>query len=428
MSDDLSKVERDIDLLIAGKFCDVDLDETGSELLNKVKTLAAKSVERLQENLRRTVDYSITSNKGMSSVARMSRYIADVDNQSQTIASAIEDLSSSVQAISSSAGQASQQVSEVAANASSGIVAADNATRAMNQISDTVHDAGERVTELSKTSEEIGKIVKDIEDIAKQTNLLALNATIEAARAGEAGKGFAVVASEVKNLANQTAGATETIRSRIQALQDEMQGIVDTMSAGEVVVTEGKEVIQTSATEMNSISQQVDSVNAHMAEINSILEQQVAATSEVSGSAAIIVDKSAKNSESIREVIDQLNETEGPITESINYYVAKSGFGATLHAAKSNHMVWMRKLSQMLAGALELNPAELADHNSCRLGKWYNSITDERLTSMPEWQQILEPHRRIHAAGIRAAQFARSVIWWPPLRPYKKPIQHQQKC
>lgn len=421
MSDeDLKIIEHDIDLLLAGKFTDVETsDLEGSPLLQKVKQLAAKSVERSEENLRRTVDYSITSNKGMSSVARMSRYISDVNDESQSIASAIEELASSVQIISGSAEQASGEVNQVADSAAAGIVAADNATKAMNQIADTVHDAGSRVDALAKTSEEIGKIVKDIDDIAKQTNLLALNATIEAARAGEAGKGFAVVASEVKSLASQTATATDTIRSRIAALQDEMHGIVSTMEAGEDVVNEGRQIIKTSADEMHGISKQVDSVNTHMYEINSILEQQVQATSEVSIGAGVIADKSHQNSESIKEVMRLLSDTEKPIAESINYFTSKSGFGATLHAAKSDHVIWMRQLSQMLAGGLQLEASDLVDHHSCRLGQWYDSQKDERLTGLSEWRQLEKPHKEVHAAGIKAVEFMQN-------RDISSALQHVQ--
>ncbi|WND04011.1 methyl-accepting chemotaxis protein [Temperatibacter marinus] len=405
MTEDLAKVEAALDNLINGNFTASEGDCSGdSPLLAKVNILADKSVSRSEENLKRTVDYSIIANKGMASIARMSRYITDVNGQSQSIASAIEELSSSVKSISSSAEQASMEVDQVATSAATGIIAADNAQKSMEEIAGAVHTAGERVTELSKTSEEIGKIVKDIEDIAKQTNLLALNATIEAARAGDAGKGFAVVASEVKNLANQTASATDTIRSRIEALRTEMSAIVGTMEDGETKVSEGRTVIEQSTAEMHGISRQVDSVNAHMSEINTILEQQVSATSEVSNGAAIIVERSQQNSDSIKQVIDQLNETETPIAESINYFVEKSGLSATLYAAKSDHMIWMRKLSQMLAGSIVLKANELSDHHQCRLGKWYDTQTNPALTSLPEWRQLEAPHKQVHQAGIEASK------------------------
>ena len=104
--------------------------------------------------------------------------------------------------------------------------AASIATAAV-EVADT---ANTTVARLGDSSAEIGNVIKLITSIAEQTNLLALNATIEAARAGEAGKGFAVVATEVKELAKETAKATEDISSRIDAIQSDVRAAVDAIA------------------------------------------------------------------------------------------------------------------------------------------------------------------------------------------------------
>jgi methyl-accepting chemotaxis protein len=116
------------------------------------------------------------------------------------------------------------------------------------------------VAKLGESSAEIGNVVKVITSIAQQTNLLALNATIEAARAGEAGKGFAVVANEVKELAKQTAKATEDISRKIEAIQTDTKGAVEAI---------GK------------IGQIINQINDLQNTIASAVEEQTATTGEI---------------------------------------------------------------------------------------------------------------------------------------------------
>lgn len=135
---------------------------------------------------------------------------SETSNNVQTVATAAEELTSSISEIS-------RQVQEAAEISSKAAVEAER--------------TNERVKLLSAAAERIGDVVNLINDIASQTNLLALNATIEAARAGESGKGFAVVASEVKNLASQTAKATEEISQQISAVQEETRSTVEDIQA-----------------------------------------------------------------------------------------------------------------------------------------------------------------------------------------------------
>jgi methyl-accepting chemotaxis protein len=134
------------------------------------------------------------------------------------------------------------------------------------------------ITKLGESSAEIGKVIKVITSIAQQTNLLALNATIEAARAGEAGKGFAVVANEVKELAKETAKATEDISQKIEAIQG------DTKSA---------------VTAIAEIGEIISKINDYQNTIASAVEEQTATTNEISRN----VSEAAKGSTEIAQNI-----------------------------------------------------------------------------------------------------------------------------
>lgn len=173
--------------------------------------------------------------------------------QANVVAAAAEEVSHNVQTLATGTEEMSASISEIANNAAESARVAGRAVA-------TAQNTSLIVNKLGESSVEIGKVIKVINSIAEQTNLLALNATIEAARAGDAGRGFAVVANEVKELAKETAQATEEISQKIAAIQEDTQ---DTVRA----IAEIGEVI----TKINDIS----------STIASAVEEQTATTNEM---------------------------------------------------------------------------------------------------------------------------------------------------
>jgi len=147
---------------------------------------------------------------------------------------------------------------------------------------------------LGTSSQEIGDVVKAITSIAEQTNLLALNATIEAARAGEAGKGFAVVASEVKDLAQETARATEDIARRVEAIQADTAGAVSAIS---------------------EISEIIASINDYQLTIASAVEEQTATTNEMSRSVAEAATGTGEIATNITGVAEAASKSTETVTQ-----------------------------------------------------------------------------------------------------------------
>ena len=218
----------------------------------------------------------------LSAVAKQLTSNSEQTTSQANLASTASDLvTDNVSSVAAAAEQMSATVREIAKNATD---AAKVATSAVHAAEDT----NKTVAQLGISSVEIGKVIKVITSIAQQTNLLALNATIEAARAGEAGKGFAVVANEVKELAKQTAAATEDISQKIEAIQNNTKGAVAAIQ---------------------QIGKIIGQINDYQNTIASAVEEQAATTNEIARNAAEAARGSSQISSNIGAVSSTARQT-----------------------------------------------------------------------------------------------------------------------
>jgi methyl-accepting chemotaxis protein len=238
----------------------------------------------------------------------MERTAADLTNtaevsaaESQTVAAAAQEAQAGVETVASASEELSASISEISRQVTN--------QASLAQTSVTAIDLTTRnVAELSEASTKIGEVVRLINEIAEQTNLLALNATIEAARAGEAGKGFAVVASEVKNLANQTAKATEEIGAQVGGIQATTKGTVDSIAAVGGQVRQMNDI-------SSAVAAAVEEQNAATQEISRNVQQASEGTRGVTQSIELVSSEVAKTraaAQSVMEAAKQmLGESEG---------------------------------------------------------------------------------------------------------------------
>jgi len=355
-----------------------------------------------------SVDLSMAVSSSAISNADMMKSLQGMNHLAQSVSAAIEQMVSSIQAINATTLQVAETSQQAAGTAAEGGRVVGDAVGRMEEIASAVTETANQVEELSAASERIGDIVQTIEDIAAQTNLLALNATIEAARAGEAGKGFAVVANEVKSLSNQTSKATEEIRGRIGGLITEMKAIAEAMQTARSAVEGGSGVMQKVSSQMNEIGGQVQGLDTRMEEISGILNEQSQASKEVAGGVSSIAESATSNVEQIRDTaatmksVEKLigTQLEGILTHDVPHKVVK--------VAKSDHVIWKKRLADMLVGLESLSPDELADHTSCRLGKWYYSPDAASYRSHPAFIRLEGPHQSVHEHGIQAVRLFNS--------------------
>lgn len=202
--------------------------------------------------------------------ATSSQMIANAEEtaaQASAVACAAEEISANVQTVVSGSEEMIASIKEISSNAHSAARVAGVGVKIANE-------ANQKVGKLSESSREIGQVIKVITSIAAQTHLLALNATIEAARAGEAGKGFAVVANEVKELAKETAKATEDISRKIEAIQADTKGAIEGITEISQIIAQINDIQNTIATAVeeqtattNEISRNVNDVASGNQEI-----------------------------------------------------------------------------------------------------------------------------------------------------------------
>ncbi|WP_040338832.1 methyl-accepting chemotaxis protein [Candidatus Blastococcus massiliensis] len=223
-----------------------------------------------------------------ASSAQISASAEETSAQSGVVSGAAEEVSRSVQTVAAGAEQMGASIREIASNAAE---ASEVAARAVTAAETTTAT----VAKLGESSAEIGNVVKVITSIAEQTNLLALNATIEAARAGEAGKGFAVVANEVKELAQETAKATEDIARRVQSIQG------DTTAAVAAI---------------EEISAIVAQISDRQTTIASAVEEQTATTNEMSRSVQEAAGGTTQIAENITGVSTAADSTTQALTQT----------------------------------------------------------------------------------------------------------------
>ncbi len=189
----------------------------------------------------------------------MSANAEETSAQAGVVAAASEQVGTNVQTVATGAEEMSASISEISNNASQAAKVSNEAVEVAKRTNITINKLGE-------SSKEIGEVVKVITNIAGQTNLLALNATIEAARAGEAGKGFAVVANEVKELANQTAKATEDISGKIQTIQDDTSNAVNAIGEISDIINKINDISNTIASAVEEQSATTNEMSRNVAE------------------------------------------------------------------------------------------------------------------------------------------------------------------
>ncbi|EFI32921.1 methyl-accepting chemotaxis sensory transducer [Desulfonatronospira thiodismutans ASO3-1] len=289
------------------------------DISSGVETLASSSTElnSISDDMAKRSETTASKASGVATAAE------EMSSNMSSVAAAMEQAATNVNTVATSSEEMSATISEIAQNTEKAKEITGNAV-------DKSKTSSQRVDELGSAAQEISKVTETIMAISSQTNLLALNATIEAARAGEAGKGFAVVANEIKELAQQTAKATDEIKEKIDGIQnatgltvseiqeisriiDDIDSIIGTIAAS---VEEQNAATRDIAENVGQASQGIQEVNENVAQTSTVAGDVAKDITEVNTDAGEMSNSSAQ----VRQSSDELSQLAEKLKELVSRF------------------------------------------------------------------------------------------------------------
>jgi methyl-accepting chemotaxis protein len=283
-------------------------DELGDLTIavNKMSTSLKRMILAIEENAVRVATASEELNATSQQITANS---VETSAQADAVSKAARQVDQNLQTVASGAEEMGANVKKIAKNAYDAAMVTNSAVKVAETTTATV-------SKLGDSSTEIGQVIKVITSIAQQTNLLALNATIEAARAGEAGKGFAVVANEVKELAKETAKATEDISAKIEAIQTDTKAAVDAIATISGIINQINDISNTIAT---AVEEQNATTNEMSRNVNEAAQGSGEITSNIAG-VAEAAQSTTRGASETQKASQQLVETSAELRRLVEQF------------------------------------------------------------------------------------------------------------
>jgi len=304
--------------IAAGDLTRDDLTVRSQDELGDLTTAINKMSASLKRMIIAIAEDSVLVGRASEELNKTSQQITanseETSAQADVVSKAAEAVSQNLQTVATGAEEMSASIKEIAKNATEAARAATSAVKVAESTTSTV-------SKLGDSSTEIGQVIKVITSIAQQTNLLALNATIEAARAGEAGKGFAVVANEVKELAKETARATEDISLKIEAIQTDTKAAVDAIASISGVINQVNDI-------SNTIATAVEEQNATTNEMSRNVSEAAQSSSEITSNIAGVAEaaqSTTRGATDTQKASQQLVETSAELRRLVEQFKIDSG-------------------------------------------------------------------------------------------------------
>jgi methyl-accepting chemotaxis protein len=372
-----------------------------------VGILTASSAELSANSGQMSEGEQLVSEKAHAVAAATEEMTANITS----VAASMEQTTTNLTSVASATEQMTSTIGEIAGNS-------EKARRITEEAAHQADRISQQMNQLGQAAHEIGKVTETITEISSQTNLLALNATIEAARAGSAGKGFAVVANEIKELAQQTAAATEDIKGRIAGVQTSTAGGISEIEKISRVIHEVTDIvgsiaaaIEEQATVTKDIARNIGEATTGVRDANVRVTETSQATQDIA-KGIIGVDQStremAQNSEQVRKSATELSRLAEQLQTSVSRFHVSGGNRMMLKNAIAAHAAWTARLkAAVVSRHLDIPLNTIQADDQCQFGKWlYGKEISDVEKQTEHYRATRRLHAQFHQEAAKVAQLA----------------------
>lgn len=317
----------------------------------------------------------------------------------ETFASSTEEMSTTAESIAKNVTQASEISSENLNNFSNVEKVFNDLSENMVSLEKTIQELNDNIISFINQTKQIHDLTDSIRSIAKRTNLVALNASIEAARAGIHGKSFSVVADEVKKLSDQTALAAEDIEKVTIQISNSSNVVEHNVKKGNEVLNSNSKMIQNGKDIISAASNSTNLLNDNIREIASSAEEQSSVTADLVRIINDLKSSFADQKNELSSLLQFVDKMMSDMTSIFSEFTAINDEKILLGITKSDHIIWVNKVNDAILGKSSIDSKELADHFSCRLGKWYYGPGMEKYSELKSFKNLESIHLEVHKVG-----------------------------